>query len=320
MNPANHFAILQPHVRGRVQHLEAYARVGVMPPRMVRRACALLAFLTLFWWTVPAAAPLDAGPGRSGDRHRIVSTPADGLTSLISDALTGDFASGKAVSSGFIAPLSVDSIMRGIAALLRRDPSLAAHLPPTERLVAIRPTGTILESLDGSNATVVLSRTFDEPLRAPGANIVLVHNHPSSRGLSGADLGQLSKAGVAGIIAVGHDGSLYAASATSSDMADRLETQFYPFAKHEVVRHLRMKARALVEPGALDIHAEHLIALSLENANMIRYWFVLKDSRHQAYARYGVTFSQITVSVGARLKRQFVQSVASPIRSRHEES
>ena len=42
---------------------------------------------------------------------------------------------------------------------------------------------------------------------------VLVHNHPSSVGLSAADIGQLSKPGVAAIVAIGHDGSVFVASA-----------------------------------------------------------------------------------------------------------
>ena len=43
--------------------------------------------------------------------------------------------------------------------------------------------------------------------------VVLVHNHPANAGLSAADTQQLAKPGVAAIVAVGHDGSVFIASA-----------------------------------------------------------------------------------------------------------
>ena len=93
-----------------------------------------------------------------------------------------------------------------------------------ERLMALTSTGRLLATRDGGESSVSLGAELDRELLAPGNAIVLVHNHPGNAGLSANDLGQLTKPGVAAVVAVGHDGSIYVAARGRRYDAERIRT------------------------------------------------------------------------------------------------
>src|SRR5262245_7044423 len=80
--------------------------------------------------------------------------------------------------------------------------------PPAERLLILTVTGGPLTERTGGASSVVIDADLDRLLRTPGMSAVLVHNHPSSVGLSAADIGQVAKPGVAAIVAIGPAGSV----------------------------------------------------------------------------------------------------------------
>ena len=85
-----------------------------------------------------------------------------------------------------------------------------------ERIFAVTSGGAVVDSLLGQAGHVLLPLAFDARLLQAGAGLVLVHNHPNGTGLSCDDLFQLSKPGVAAVVAVGHDASIYVAMARSA--------------------------------------------------------------------------------------------------------
>src|SRR5580765_4439573 len=144
-----------------------------------------------------------------------ITPAAEGASvrSIVLDAVSPDRASpGPPGAMDDGALFTVESLARRLGSTLRKHPLLAKQLPDQECLLAIAPDGSVLDEVEGNHTEVELGRTFDARLQRAGARIILVHNHPSGNALSSADLGQLSKPGVDGIIAIGHDGSLYSAS------------------------------------------------------------------------------------------------------------
>ena len=248
------------------------------------------------------------------------------LRSIIVDAVSAS--TGLRVATAGVFPLTVEALARRLVATLSRDRSVVAHLPSTECLLAIAPDGSLLGEVEGNEGEVALGRSFDEPLQRAGAGILLVHNHPRGNALSGADLGQLSKAGVGGIIAVGHDGSVYGASAGPTYDPITFEVKVYPLARAEALRRLRRQAPgARVEMEVFDAHVEHVIALGLHEARVIRYIATLVGSRQDAYRRLDVVFRHVAEGVAATVSAASrghgtpaadpSQPPASPIRSHH---
>jgi hypothetical protein len=149
---------------------------------------------------------------------------------------------------------------------------------------------------------VYVDAELDRVLLQPGLGSVLVHNHPASVGLSGPDLGQLSKPGVAAVIAVGHDGSVFAASAGRRMHPEFLESRQYELAKVEVVKRLRAQwPSGSVSVAASDAHLSHLVALAMAKAGIIDYWFVLRGAGRESFDNARVVFNQVVVGAASRL-------------------
>src|SRR5262245_25471635 len=128
------------------------------------------------------------------------------------------------------------------------------------------------------------------------------HNHPQSRGPSAADLAQLSKPGVGAIIVVGHDGSMYAASAGCAYDRNRFETATYTLARTEIIHQLRVQVPAAgIELRLFDPYLEHLTALALDKAQVIRYRALLGDAQRAPYTRLAVVAGHVAESVGSLL-------------------
>jgi hypothetical protein len=73
--------------------------------------------------------------------------------------------------------------------------------PLAERLLVLHAIGEPLMERRGERSTVQIDPDLDTLLRQPGMNVVLVHNHPDSLGLSDRDFMHLAKAGMAAVVA-----------------------------------------------------------------------------------------------------------------------
>ena len=132
----------------------------------------------------------------------------------------------------------------------------------------------------------------------------MVHNHPSSVGLSAADIGHLAKPGVLAILALGHDGSVFVASAGEAMDPDVLEATQYVRALQEVKRRLRVEwPSRSASVAASDVQLNHLVARALAQAGVIRYWSELRGSNRDTYEVGRPAFSRVVAGAGAYLRR-----------------
>jgi hypothetical protein len=164
-----------------------------------------------------------------------------------------------------------------------------------ERLIAVTPGGRLIAEREGEGAQVALGATLDARLVQPDGDIVLVHNHPSSTGLSMDDLGQLAKPGVLAVVAIGHDGSVYAAAAGPRFPGDRFRDYVYAPARAAADRELRLNAlagNATVLRGLLA----HVMSIALAQARVIEYQATLGADRQVAYDRNRQPLGRITAA------------------------
>jgi hypothetical protein len=177
--------------------------------------------------------------------------------------------------------------------------------PPSERLVALSTTGARLMNRLGERSSVSLGGELDRLLLQQETGIVLVHNHPTNVGLSGADIGQLMKRGVAAVAAIGHDGSVFMASAGRGMDPNLLEQHQVPFAAAEVKKRLRAEWRSGgVSVTVSDAHFSHLVTLALAKAGIIEYWFELSGANRSSYEKARVVFNRVVVGAAARLQKR----------------
>jgi len=213
-----------------------------------------------------------------------------------------------------VAPPAIDILVDRVATAIKQKPEVLVELPDYEQVVTLSPDGTVRATASGKHSHVTLDSAFDEPLRHLGAAIVLLHNHPGGNSLSGADLGQLSKAGLAAVVAVGHDGSVFGASAGPGFDADRFETSQYPIAVREVLRQLRLQCPAArVELHVFDGQIEHLVATALHKANIVRYAARFGGTRRTGDSRSRIVAGHVTASASATLLAETRKRQAGPL-------
>ncbi len=85
-----------------------------------------------------------------------------------------------------------------------------------EWAVALRPDGTMLETLEGDPRSIFFGPKLNMAASIPGADVVIHHNHPSGSPLSHVDVAQLALPGIQTIWAHGHNGTTYRASLTDA--------------------------------------------------------------------------------------------------------
>lgn len=197
----------------------------------------------------------------------------------------------------------LDLTGRGVNRWLERL-GAAVGGPPVERLLVVRLTGEDVLARQGNASSVHVDAEIDDDfLLRPGTAVVLVHNHPTSVGLSGPDLGQLAKPGVAAVIAIGHDGGVFVASAGRRMDRDFLESRQYASAKAEVARRLRAEwPSGSVSVAVSDAHLSHLVSLVMAKAGIIDYWFTLRGTGRESFDRARVAFNRVVVGAAARLR------------------
>ena len=174
---------------------------------------------------------------------------------------------------------------------------------PAERLIALTSTGRVIATRDGDESSVSLGLELDLQLLTPGSALVLVHNHPGNAGLSANDLGHLAKPGVAAVVAVARDGSIYMAARGRRYDAIAFELRQYDPLRVELRKRLRVEcgARALTTETA-DAHFSHVAALALVKASVIAYEAVLVGDSRQSFDLARVTLVRAAQSAAARVK------------------
>src|SRR5262245_18116684 len=170
--------------------------------------------------------------------------------------------------------------------------------PGNERLQIATADGTIVQTIDGNRQSVPIDPATDALLRAPDAHLTLRHNHPNSVGLSAEDLDQLEKAGVDWIVAVGADGSRYAAKRGAAFSAS-----LYTDAEMAVRAELRRSYRESYEGLDVSRYVPHLIATVLRNIVALEYRVALASEQLDVQLRYFTLFSLVVAYATARLVR-----------------
>ena len=162
---------------------------------------------------------------------------------------------------------------------------VAAGSASHERLLAVSGEGKILRALDGSDATVVVTPEFDGDLVREGAGVVLVHNHPANTSLSQQDLGQLDKPGVAAIVAIGHDGSVYAAARPQAPpaLADAGPSATPVCATKSARRCGSRCPRMATNASTAASYATHLTMLALAKAGYVDYFAAMAPERRATF-------------------------------------
>lgn len=180
---------------------------------------------------------------------------------------------------------------------------VAAQSPPLERLLGVSPTGELLLTRRGGSSFVRLDGELETLLARPETSLVLVHNHPRNVGLSYDDLRVLAKPGVAAIVAIGHDGSVFLASAGPGMTAGEFR-KLYARTAGEVRKKLQsgwLSRRVPVE--VRDAHFSHLVTAALARAGVVHYWVALRGPARQTFDRGRLFFNWVVVGAAERVKR-----------------
>jgi hypothetical protein len=194
----------------------------------------------------------------------------------------------------------LDLSARGAAAWLRQ---LELNGAATERLLAVTTSGELVMAREGGRTAVIIGVELDRLLRRPGRALVLIHNHPSNTGLSAADIGQLSKPGVAAVVAICRDRSVFMAAAGPRMDPDSLESHQYLAAATEVSQRMDLaKITAASWPDAVRLRG-HLVARALAKAGIIAYRADIRGGGREYRDAERQVLTPLVESVAARLTR-----------------
>jgi hypothetical protein len=167
-----------------------------------------------------------------------------------------------------------------------------AGRPAVEQLLVANAQGQVVAVRSGTKSAVTLGAALDSRLYIPGNPVVLIHNHPLGNGLSLDDLEHLAKPGVAAIVAIGHDLSVYAAGA-GPRFDERSIDRLFALALTEVERDVRIsEAAGKIDPLTADSHIFHLVAEALATAGVLEYQAHLGDDRGVSYARWRMVWGR----------------------------
>jgi hypothetical protein len=194
----------------------------------------------------------------------------------------------------------------GLPAWLQRL-GVSADRPASEQLLAVTRDNRTMGTRTGSEQHVPLGVDLDLVLLTAGAGIVLVHNHPGSTGFSADDLLQLAKPGVAVVVAIGHDGSLYMAAAGPRYDRNLFEEIQYGAARKEIDRKLSEDMSRALPARIIDAHRAHLVSLSLKKAGVILYEARLAPDRRASFDQARQAFGPVIVAGAGRVPRNLAQ-------------
>lgn len=173
------------------------------------------------------------------------------------------------------------------------------HDGPSERLVAVSLTGELLLEIKGDRSSVHVNADLDRLLIRADDSIILVHNHPANVGLSAADIGQLGKPGVAAIVAIGHDRSVFVAMRGNRARAGFLIDRQYEDVRSETQRRLRTILPDGVRVADAAAQFSHLVCRALDRAGVIQYWSELRGPTRWSYEAARRAFGQVVEGTAA---------------------
>jgi hypothetical protein len=198
---------------------------------------------------------------------------------------------------------ALDLTDRGVGKWLDRLGVIAGNAD-SERLIAVTVTGELLFERQGDASSVRVDPELDGRLGDRDQPVVLVHNHPANAGLSAADLRLLTRRGLAAIVAIGHDGSVFAASAGPLFDRDFFEEHQYAVAYGEVQKRLRYDVGPRISGTVSAAHSLHLVTLVLSDAGVLYYWFDLRGAGRLSYDESRFTFANLVAAASKPLKVQ----------------
>jgi len=221
-----------------------------------------------------------------------------------------------------------EGIWRGLQVTTRaRDLS---WLPSHEKLVVVDQAARIVARADVTQALLIDRGELGERLLEAGSDIVLIHNHLMGRGLSRNDLAQLTNPRVKAVIAVGHDGSLYAASLGEHLKSLRREEQ--PTAVTGGMSPSRTSVMEFVATAATQLgqqrrtvsihddvffsHFDHVVSLVLGKAGAIDYRFVLGVRRQKSFRRFELEFTGLSDDIASHVAAEMKGRI--PTRARDD--
>lgn len=175
-----------------------------------------------------------------------------------------------------------------------------ADPPALERLTLVGPDRVPIAVVDGEAGRVVVDARLDAMLSCAGADISVVHTHPRGLPLSESDLLQLTKVGVARVVALGADGSRFEAKRAARFDANGFQSRQYAIAHAEVVRLMR-SARARRELPGVDDYIQHVTALGLQKAHVIGYSATFTVERSTLWSLYRPILGPIAEAAAARV-------------------
>ncbi|MDR0996908.1 MAG: hypothetical protein LBL69_04500 [Zoogloeaceae bacterium] len=153
------------------------------------------------------------------------------------------------------------------------------------------------QETDHDPARVMPSQKTKALLESKDVALALVHNHPSSLSLSRADLGMvLSKPGGKRVVAVGADGSVFAAE--KGPAIHRLGKAVDVATEEVVHQTLLAKERGLILEG----WQAHLVNLALDAEGIIHYQATLAESRARFYSEERKAMDAIVEAARRRIQ------------------
>lgn len=181
------------------------------------------------------------------------------------------------------------------------------RLPNHERMLVVSATGQVLSVIDGDRDRVVLPSDLADVLARVALNVTLVHNHRDSVSLSGSDLVQLGKVGVARVVALGHDGTMYAASgAAEFALESAVENRYGPVLARVLERVSRESQFSGASLAGLYPHIPHVVALIFERAGVIRYAVDPSADTWATLERYRAVIERLVDAEAPRLRAELL--------------
>lgn len=167
-----------------------------------------------------------------------------------------------------------------------------------ERLIIVTPDGRITRVVDGQAGRVNIPADLDRWLARPGADLTMVHNHPAGNGLSPNDLEYLEYPGVRGVVAIGHDGSVYMARRgprfpKGALVGSGKNGEIYAAAHTRALRMLAFE-RDPAGRAAFDTHMYHVLSAALGSTDVLHYQARLGAARQTSFDKARPFLTRVT--------------------------
>jgi len=208
-------------------------------------------------------------------------------------------------------PRPVDAVLRSLELRSGGVDRWLAELGVTkdgtgdERLMIVTTRGQIVATLVGEGSRVDIGPDLVIRLSEPGAGLVLVHNHPLSTSLSWVDVVHLARPGVAAVVAIGHDGSVYAVAP-----GPRFDPALVTYgviataraaAEARAIRYARAKGAADCDDKVRS-YFPHVVLEALASTGVVDYRTRMAPDRLAGYRTRRALFEDLTMVAATRVE------------------